>query len=103
MVAGSVVGTLVAGAVLGAFANLVRAHPQRPPRLILLLAGFFVLTVGGVGIRGATALFAGDIVSGLQNLGDFALQVPTVALAIAIGVIATDRWAQPTRYAKSSK
>lgn len=103
VVAGSVVGTLVAGAVLGAFANLVGAHPQRPPRLILLLAGFFVLTVGGVGIRGATALFAGDIVSGLQNLGDFALQVPTVALAIAIGVIATDRWAQPTRYAKSSK
>jgi hypothetical protein len=23
-----------------------------PPRLILLLGGFFVLTVGGVGIRG---------------------------------------------------
>ena len=46
VVAGSVVGTLVAGAVLGAFANLVGAHPQRPPRLILLLGGFF----GHVGI-----------------------------------------------------
>jgi len=67
----------------------------------LLLGGFFVLTVGGVGIRGATALFAGDVISGLRDLADFALQVPTVALAIAIGVVATDRWARRTRSARS--
>ena len=90
--AGAVIGTLVAGAVLGACANLVGAHPRRPPRLILLLGGFFVLTVGGVGVRGATALLGGDIVTGLQNLSDFALQVPTVALALAAGVIVSDRW-----------
>jgi hypothetical protein len=60
---------------LGAFANLVGAHRHRPPRLILLLGGFFVLTVGGIGIR----------------------HVPTVALAIALGVIATERWAKGTR------
>lgn len=92
MIAGSVVGTLFAGAILGAYANLVGAHPERPPRLVLLLGGFFVLTVGGLGVRGVTALFGGDPISGLQNLGDFALQVPTVALALAIGVIATERW-----------
>ncbi len=78
--------------MLGAGANLVGAHPRRPPRLILLLGGFFVLTVGGVGVRGATSLLGGDVVTGLQNLGDFALQVPTVALAIAAGVIISDRW-----------
>lgn len=92
MIAGSVVGTLFAGAILGAYANLVGAHPERPPRLVLLLGGFFVLTVGGLGVRGVTALFGGDPISGLQNLGDFALQVPTVALALAIGVIGTERW-----------
>ena len=90
--AGAVIGTLVAGAVLGACANLVGAHPRRPPRLILLLGGFFVLTVGGVGVRGVTSLLGGDIVTGLQNLSDFALQVPTVALSIAAGVILSDHW-----------
>ena len=48
-VAGAVFGTLVAGIALGAFANLVAARPGRPPRLALVLGGFFVLTVGGVG------------------------------------------------------
>ena len=92
--AGAVLGTLVAGAALGAGANLVGARPQSPPRLILLLGGFFVLTVGGVGVRGATSLLGGDIVTGLQNLADFALQVPTVALALASGVILTDHWSR---------
>jgi hypothetical protein len=32
------------------------------------------------------------VLPGLQELGDFALQVPTVALALAIGVIASKRW-----------
>jgi uncharacterized membrane protein YjjB (DUF3815 family) len=90
--AGAVIGTLVAGVVLGACAHLVGVHPRRPPRLVLLLGGFFVLTVGGVGVRGATSLLGGDVVTGLQNLGDFALQVPTVALAIATGVIVSDHW-----------
>lgn len=88
---GAVIGTLVAGALLGGAANVVSADPGRPPRLILLLGGFFVLTVGGVGVRGATSLLGGDVVTGLRNLSDFALQVPTVALAIAAGVIMTER------------
>ena len=49
LLAGSVVGTLVAGAALGAFVTLVGTHPHRPPRLSLLLGGFFVLIVGGAG------------------------------------------------------
>jgi uncharacterized membrane protein YjjP (DUF1212 family) len=93
-VAGAVVGTLVAGAALGAFAHLVSADPRRPPRLILLLGGFFVLTVGGMGLRGATALLGGDVITGLRNLADFGLQVPTVALAIAVGVLVTEHWSR---------
>jgi len=90
VVVGPVLGTLVAGAALGAFANLLDAGPRRPPRLILVLGGFFVLTVGGLGVRGATALLGGDPVSGLHDLVDFGLQVPTVALALALGVFLSD-------------
>ncbi|MEV0283285.1 MULTISPECIES: threonine/serine exporter family protein [unclassified Kribbella] len=100
--AGAVIGTLVAGAALGACANLVGAHPRRPPRLVLLLGGFFVLTVGGLGVRGATSLLGGDVVTGLENLADFALQVPTVALAIAAGVILSDHWQRQSRPAVAS-
>jgi len=92
VVVGPVLGTLVAGAALGAFANLLDAGPSRPPRLILVLGGFFVLTVGGLGVRGATALLGGDPVSGLHDLVDFGLQVPTVALALALGVFLSDPW-----------
>ena len=35
--------------------------------------------------------------TGLQNLSDFALQVPTIALAIAAGVILSDRWVRHNR------
>ncbi|HVD22198.1 MAG TPA: hypothetical protein VNC23_03815 [Lapillicoccus sp.] len=90
-VGGAVFGTLVAGVALGAFANLVGARPRRPPRLVLLLGGFFVLTVGGVGVRGVTALVGGDVVSGVQDVVQFGLQVPTVAIAMGIGVALTNR------------
>jgi hypothetical protein len=65
----------------------VSGNPRRPPRLLLVLGGFFVLTVGGMGVRGVTALMGGDVVNGLRTLSDFLLQVPTVALAIAVGVL----------------
>ena len=46
-----------------------------------------------------TSHLGGDPISGLQDLSDFALQVPTVALALAIGVIATERWRAKTMHA----
>ena len=58
---------------------------------MILLGGFFVLTVGGLGLRGATALIGNDVVSGFADLRDFLIQMPTVAIALALGVLATDR------------
>ena len=57
---------------------------------MILLGGFFVLTVGGLGLRGVTALIGSDIVSGFGDLRDFFIQMPTVALALALGVLATE-------------
>jgi uncharacterized membrane protein YjjP (DUF1212 family) len=90
---GEVTGTLVAGSLLGAYATWVSRSGRRPPRLVVVLGGFFVLTVGALGLRGVTALVGGQPVTGVENLVDFALQMPTVALGIGIGfLVAGRRW-----------
>ena len=90
---GDVTGTLVAGAVLGAYATWVSSRGHRPPRLVIALGGFFVLTVGALGLRGVTALIGGQPITGVENLVDFLLQVPTVALGIGIGfLVASWQW-----------
>lgn len=88
---GDITGTLAAGIALGLFASLASRPPGRPPRLVLVLGGFFVLTVGGLGLRGAAALVGNDVMSGFDDLRDFFIQMPTVAIALALSVLATDR------------
>ncbi len=88
---GDVTGTLVAGVLLGAYATWVSRSARRPPRLVVVLGGFFVLTVGALGLRGATALVGGQPITGVENLVDFALQMPTVALGIGIGFLVVGR------------
>jgi hypothetical protein len=109
-----VVGVVAAAGVTGNGHSLAETLP--PPNLpyLVILAGWVVFCVGMVLVfnaepavltwlvpsvlgtflvqQGVTALFGWDVVSGLQNLADFALQIPTVAVAIAIGVIVSDRW-----------
>jgi hypothetical protein len=43
--------------------------------------------VGALGLRGVTALVGGQPITGVENLVDFLLQVPTVALGIGIGFL----------------
>ncbi|HEU4947918.1 MAG TPA: threonine/serine exporter family protein [Kribbella sp.] len=88
---GDITGTLLAGIALGTVAGIASRPANRPPRLVLVLGGFFVLTVGGLGLRGATALLGDDIISGFGDLRDFLVQMPTVAISLAIALIATDR------------
>ena len=42
--------------------------------------------------QGATSLLGGDVVTGVQHLADFALQVPTVAISVAAGILLTEHW-----------
>jgi uncharacterized membrane protein YjjB (DUF3815 family) len=88
---GDITGTLVAGVLLGSVASIAASRPGRPPRLVLILGGFFVLTVGGLGLRGATALIGNDVVSGLADLRDFFIQMPAVAIALALPLLAAPR------------
>ncbi|MFE6358713.1 hypothetical protein ACFVP3_01670 [Streptomyces sp. NPDC057806] len=81
--AGETVGTFVAAMVLAATATTLARDPGRPPRLILLLPGFFTLTVGSLGMRGLTTLAGGHPVQGFTDL----LKLVTIMTAIAVGMV----------------
>ncbi|MEV6701135.1 threonine/serine exporter family protein [Streptomyces sp. NPDC051453] len=76
-------GTFVAAVVLAVAATLIGRKPHRPPRLILILPGFFTLTVGSLGMRGLTTLAGGYVIEGFQDL----LKLVTIVTALAVGLV----------------
>jgi uncharacterized membrane protein YjjB (DUF3815 family) len=77
------VGTYLAAALMMIAALLASRDPVRPPPMVLALSGFFVLTVGALGLEGLTAMVSGDAVSGYTDL----LKMLTIAMAIALGLL----------------
>ncbi|WP_328554420.1 threonine/serine exporter family protein [Streptomyces sp. NBC_00358] len=84
-------GTFVAAAVLAAAATRLTLRPKQPPRLVLLLPGFFTLTVGSLGMRGLTTLAGGHVIEGFRDL----LKLITIVTAIAVGLVFGATLAQP--------
>ncbi|MFJ7968799.1 threonine/serine exporter ThrE family protein [Streptomyces sp. NPDC096324] len=84
-------GTFVAAAVLSAVATRLTLRPHQPPRLVLLLPGFFTLTVGSLGMRGLTTLAGGYAIEGFRDL----LKLVTIVTAIAVGLVFGAALAQP--------
>ncbi len=82
-------GTFVAAVVLGAAANLLDRIPTGPPRLILILPGFFTLTVGSLGMRGLTALAGGYVIEGFQDLQKMVTIVTAVSIGLVVGIALT--------------
>lgn len=80
---GETAGTFVAAAALTATATVLARAPHRPPRLVLLLPGFFTLTVGSLGMRGLTTLAGGYVVEGFEDL----LKLVTIVTAISVGMV----------------
>ncbi|MGW6535256.1 threonine/serine ThrE exporter family protein [Streptomyces sp. NPDC055051] len=78
-------GTFVAAAVLAVAATLLSRGPRRPPRLILVLPGFFTLTVGSLGMRGLTTLAGGHVVDGFSDLLELVLVVTAIAVGLVLG------------------
>ncbi|MFE1270400.1 threonine/serine exporter family protein [Streptomyces sp. NPDC058758] len=78
-------GTFVAAAVLAAAATLLSRGPDRPPRLLLVLPGFFTLTVGSLGMRGLTTLAGGHVVDGFSDLLELVLVVTAIAVGLVLG------------------
>lgn len=82
-------GTFVAAVMLAAAANLLDRNPACPPRLILILPGFFTLTVGSLGLRGLTTLAGGYVIEGLQDLQKLIAIVTAIAMGLVVGMALT--------------
>ncbi|MFI5527736.1 threonine/serine exporter family protein [Kitasatospora sp. NPDC051853] len=90
---GEVGGTFVAATVLAVVATVLARSPRHPPRLVLLLPGFFTLTVGSLGMRGLTTLAGGYVIEGFQDL----LKLVTIVVSIAVGMVLGAALAAPDR------
>ena len=88
---GTTTGTFLAALVLALGGVLLGNRPGRPPALIIILGGVFVLTVGSMALRGLTALAGGGLVESMHDLSDF-MQIAgglTFGLILGMGLGAT--------------
>ncbi|PZG92107.1 hypothetical protein C1I97_29620 [Streptomyces sp. NTH33] len=95
-------GTFVAAVVLAATANLLDRNPAAPPRLILILPGFFTLTVGSLGMRGLTTLAGGYRIEGFQDLQKLVTIVTAIAIGLVVGIALTHKRTTPRATATAS-
>ncbi|MFC1415670.1 threonine/serine exporter family protein [Streptacidiphilus cavernicola] len=91
---GELGGTFAAAVVLGVVATLSARRADQPPRVLLLLPGFFALTAGSLGVRGLTALTGGYSTQGYQDLTEMVAVVTAVAIGIFLGTVLTQPTAQ---------
>jgi uncharacterized membrane protein YjjP (DUF1212 family) len=80
---GPTAGTFVAAMVLAAAAGGLERSPRNPPRIVLILGGFFALTVGALALRGLATLNGDHLIQGLNDLRD----AVTLTVALTLGLI----------------
>ncbi|WP_333732042.1 hypothetical protein [Streptomyces sp. IBSBF 3010] len=88
---GDVGGTFTAAVVLGAATTWLARRPGRPPRLVLVLPGFFTLTVGSLGMRGLTALAGGYAIEGFRDLTELITLVTAIGTELLLGAVLAQR------------
>ncbi|MFD7861998.1 threonine/serine exporter ThrE family protein [Streptomyces sp. NPDC057682] len=88
---GDLGGTFTAAVVLGGVTTWLARRPGQPPRIVLVLPGFFTLTVGSLGMRGLTALAGGRPVEGFRDLGDLVTLVTAIGLGLLLGAVVARR------------
>jgi uncharacterized membrane protein YjjB (DUF3815 family) len=80
---GTVAGTFLAALVLTLVGVWLGRHPDRPPTLVIILGGVFVLTVGSMALRGLTTLAGGHLLESFHDLANFT----EIAGALTFGLI----------------
>jgi len=80
-------GTFIAAGLLAAAAGFLELSPGRPPRIVLILGGFFALTVGSVALRGLTTLDGGHAIQGFGDIKDAITQTAAITLGLIVGAV----------------
>jgi uncharacterized membrane protein YjjP (DUF1212 family) len=68
---GTAAGTFLAAVVLTLVGVWLGRKPGRPPTLVIILGGVFVLTVGSMALRGITTLAGGHLLESFHDLANF--------------------------------
>jgi uncharacterized membrane protein YjjP (DUF1212 family) len=82
---GPTAGTFVAAALLAATAGYLEISARRPPRIVLILGGFFALTVGALALRGLTTIDGGFTIQGFNDIRDAVTQTTALTLGLIVG------------------
>lgn len=83
--AGDAAGTLAAATALSLMGVLLGHHPDRPPSLVIILGGVFVLTVGSIALRGITTLAGGNLLESFHDFSTFARVAGSLSLGLIVG------------------
>jgi uncharacterized membrane protein YjjP (DUF1212 family) len=83
--AGPTAGTFVAAMLLGAAAGALERSPRNPPRIVLIIGGFFALTVGALALRGLATLDGDHVIQGLNDLRDAISLTVALTLGLIVG------------------
>ena len=82
---GPTAGTFVAATLLAAAAGYLEISGRRPPRIVLILGGFFALTVGALALRGLTTIDGGFTIQGFTDIRDAVTQTAALTLGLIVG------------------
>jgi uncharacterized membrane protein YjjP (DUF1212 family) len=80
-------GTFIAAALLAGAAGFLELSPSRPPRIVLILGGFFALTVGSLVLRGLTTIDGGHEIQGFNDIRDAISQTAAITLGLIVGAV----------------
>ena len=85
---GATTGTFVSAAVLTLMGTVLARKPSRPPSLVIILGGVFVLTVGSMALRGITTAAGGNLVESFKDFTDFCLIAGGLSFGLIVGTTA---------------
>lgn len=94
---GDTAGTFIAALVLTLAGVWLGRKPSRPPTLVIILGGVFVLTVGSMALRGITTLAGGHLLESFHDLANFTEIAGGLTFGMVVGTTIAVAFLRRTR------